>query len=371
VTRFRERVAITGVGVISAAFAGGADALAAWLAAPAGATRTVALDGGERLAAEVPPGMLERLVDEVESRRLSRVSRLAVAAARLALADASLDAAGDLGLVVGTEFGDLRSTTEFANGYLARGPGGVSALLFPGTVMNTMAAATAIAVAAREASVTLNAPVIAGELAVARAAASIAAGRLHAVLAGGVDQFDAVLQSLASGLGADAGACGEGATFLVLEPMSLAVARGARTLGEIVASRWSALRARPCGVGRESEPRAVTAALADAGVAPGTITWSYTSASGDGPRDAWERRILAAALPHRPPSASLAALVGGHAGLGAMHVAAAAWTARSGTLPTLDGRAHTGTRVPVGPGLVHGVARGGTEVALVVGGGAR
>ena len=41
----------------------------------------------------------------------------------------------------------MRSTLAFADGYLARGASGLSPLLFPNTVMNTMAAATAIALA--------------------------------------------------------------------------------------------------------------------------------------------------------------------------------------------------------------------------------
>jgi hypothetical protein len=61
---------------------------------------------------------------------------------------------------------------------------------------------------------------------------------------------------------------------------------------------------------------------------------------------------------------SLAALIGHHAGLGALRVAAAAWTARAGLLPTAAGAEPA--RVAAGRGLVHGVARGGTQVALVV-----
>ena len=124
---------------------------------------------------------------------MPRISRFAIAAARLALADADAPPE-DLSLVVGTEVGDLRSTKEFANGFLERGPTGLSALLFPNTVMNTMAAATAIAVQARAATLTLNAPVVAGELAIARAAAGIAAGRFELALAGGVDQIEPITE---------------------------------------------------------------------------------------------------------------------------------------------------------------------------------
>ena len=98
----------------------------------------------------------------------------------------------------------------------------------------------------------------------------------------------------------------------------------------------------------------------------------YGSASGDGDRDAWERAIVARALSPDVPVASLAALLGQHAGLGALRVAAAAWTAVSGRLVQSHGAAGadaattTSRAVRPGPGLVHGIARGGTHVALVV-----
>ena len=74
--------------------------------------------------------------------------------------------------------------------------------------------------------------------------------------------------------------------------------------------------------------------------------------------------MLRAALGAEPPMVSLGALLGQHGGLGALRVAAAAWTARSGLLP--DDVGGPVTRVS-GPGLVHGLARGGGHVALLVG----
>src|SRR5256885_489504 len=148
------RVVVTGVGVVTGAVTGGREQVRAFLAS-SGAP-----------ALRIPGSALLGLVDEGEARRLSRVCQLSVAAARIALADAGLgpDPCPGLGLVIGAEFGDLRSTIEFVNGYLCRGPGGLSALLFPNTVMNTMAATTAIAVAARGLSLTLNAPTVPGDL---------------------------------------------------------------------------------------------------------------------------------------------------------------------------------------------------------------
>lgn len=374
-TTWPRRVVITGVGVVNAAVRGASAALGAWLDAPYPVVRRVAdAAGGSRLAAEIEAHQLEGLVDAAESRRMSRVCQLTVAAARLALAEARVEAGAALALVVGTEFGDLRSTAEFADGYLSRGPTGLSVLLFPNTVMNTMAAVTAIAVQARACSLTLTAPTVAGELAVARGAAAIASGRLEAVLAGGVDQIDAEVQTAMTALGGGDDARGEGATFVVLEALEAARLRGARVLGEVRSSAWRSVPARPCGVGRSADPRAIGEALDRAGLAASGIGWIYGSASGDGPRDRWEERLLAAGFgSDTPPVARLGPVLGGHAGLGALRVAAAAWTARSGFLPRLGASTSAApgemvwlARVPLGPGLVHGIARGGVHVALVV-----
>src|SRR5437870_7998232 len=224
------RVVVTGVGVVTGAVTGGREQVRAFLAS-SGAP-----------ALRIPGSALLGLVDEGEARRLSRVCQLSVAAARIALADAGLgpDPCPGLGLVIGAEFGDLRSTIEFVNGYLCRGPGGLSALLFPNTVMNTMAATTAIAVAARGLSLTLNAPTGAGELAIARARAAVRSGRVEAVLAGGVDEIDPLVAEMLDALGDDA-VRGEGATFLVLESETAARARGATVLGRIDGAAWRSL----------------------------------------------------------------------------------------------------------------------------------
>jgi 3-oxoacyl-(acyl-carrier-protein) synthase len=358
-----RRVVITGVGVVGAGLGGGSAALGTYLARPT--------PGARALTASALTGMTEG----VDPRRLSRVCQLTVAAARLAVRDADWSSDEGLGLVVGTEFGDLRSTREFADGYLARGQAGLSALLFPNTVMNTMAAATSIVLKARGLSLTINAPTIAGELAVARAGALIAAGRMECLLAGGVDEGDPCVSSTLEELGVASGTRGEGAGFLVLEWLEAARGRGARLLGEILGTASGGLPARPHGIGRSRRSRVVAQALARASLSTRDLGWVYASANGDDARDRWESSLLEGALaPHRPPVSALSRLSGHHAGMGAVRVAAAAWTARSGLLPaTGSGLEHVSVRagdvirVPPGVGLVHAVARGGGQVAIVVG----
>jgi 3-oxoacyl-(acyl-carrier-protein) synthase len=205
-------------------------------------------------------------------------------------------------------------------------------------------------VRARELSLTLNAPTVAGDLAIVRAAAAIRSGRAAAVLAGGVDEIDPLLGRVLGEMGAGGVGRGEGAGFVVLESATAARERGARPLGEILGAAWRALPARPYCVGRRAASRAIAAALEDAGVRAEAIGRVYTSASGDLARDRWEAALLDAALaPYRPPRESLAARVGRHAGVAALSVAAAALRGATG-----------------GPALVHAVARGGNHVAVVV-----
>jgi 3-oxoacyl-[acyl-carrier-protein] synthase II len=400
------RVVLTGAGSLSALGLADAVALGEALAGggrPAlGAVRAFAVEGsGSRLAGELPEGALEGdLVDRDEARRLSRISRMTVAACRLALRDAGWAGGANgapLGLVVGTEFGDLRSSQEFADGYLRAGPLGLSAVIFPNTVMNTMAAGAAIAVGARGPSVTLNQATVAGDLAVARAWALLAGGGGAAALAGGVDDLCPILYRTLSALGAlspmaggpegcrpfdrshNGPVRGEGATFVLLETAEGARRRGAQVRAELSGAAWAN---HPTG--RDRVPRAAAGngsvigrALERAGLTPEQIGWAYLSGNGDPLLDDWQlERVSAAFGPRRPLLTSLAPLLGDHAGLGALRVAAAAWTAGARRLPGLafptgpsrDDCAFAGLpTAPVqGPGLVHGVARGGTEVALVV-----
>jgi 3-oxoacyl-(acyl-carrier-protein) synthase len=393
VARSLNRVVVTGIGVVNALGTGGADVVGPMLAtgrSAIGPVRNFSTEGlGSHLAGELPPTALERLVDGAEARRLSRVSQITVGACRLAMRDAGLEDADGMALVLGTEFGDLRSTQEFADGYLRRGVVGLSPLAFPNTVMNTMAAATAIVLGLHGASITVNARHVAGEMAVARAAAAVAAGGVSAALAGGVDELYGFRFGLLSRLGvlsprgAGEEGCrpfdrsanglvhGEGATFLVIESLAAAAARGARILGEIRGAAW---RSSPC-------PAAVEPALRMAETSPEDIAWVYGGAAGDPSQDAAEVAAVRRSFGARPPAlTSLAPLLGHHAGLGAFRVAAATWTARTGHLPGVASledpcEAAVGVAagpglhsVPEGPGLVPGLSLTRDQIALVVGG---
>jgi 3-oxoacyl-[acyl-carrier-protein] synthase II len=364
-------VAVTGVGTVNACGAGGAKAVAESLTRgrSAIAPALFALDGSpSRLAAQVDSGVLGALIDADRGRRLSRACQLAVAASELAVRDAGVAAGPGLGIVVGTEHGDFRSSEAFARGYLDRGPAGLSPLIFPNTVMNTMASMAAIAVGARGPSVTLNQLTVAGDLAVARATALIQAGRTDAVVAGGVDEiYDvayrrlAEMRALSPMRGAEGEGCrpyepshngpvqGEGATFVVLEDLDGACRRGATILAEVVDAAWGNIPAAPhtARPARPDRDSPVCRLVRDRG----RFGRCYGSGNGDPGIDDWECALLARDLePGLLPPIALTRLFGQHGGLGALRVAAAALDASRG----------------LGPVLVHGIARGGCRTALVV-----
>jgi 3-oxoacyl-[acyl-carrier-protein] synthase II len=373
-----RRVVVTGVGMVSAAGAGGSAAVARALdrgepfIRPVSAFDTAGLPC--HLAGEVDDAVLEPLIDRA-ARRLSRISRLAVAACRLAVDEAKVDSGPTLGLVVGTEFGDFRSSGEFATGYLKRGPSGLSPMLFPGTVMNAMGAAVAITIGVKGPTVTVNQASVAGDLAVARGVALVARGQAEAVLAGGVDELcEPVYRRLAATWGAspmrgrdrargdgqppyaaehNGPVLGEGATFLVLEDHEVARARGARMLAALVGARWGNVPVAPhtAPVSRADSRSALRASLAAAGVPTAALTACWGAGSGDPALDDWELALLRADLPDRPdlvPPRALAGVFGRHAGVGAIRAAAAALAAGAG------------------PTLAHGLARGGCRTALVL-----
>lgn len=370
----RRRVVITGLGSVSAAGCGGSAALAAALARSAETIAPLKAftvpDCGSRLAAEVDDDELMTLLDADTVRRLSRICRMAVAACRLAATEAGIEGGARLGLSVGSEYGDFRSGAEFFSGFLRRGPGGLSPMIFPNTVMNSMAAVVAIAMRAKAPSVTVNQATVAGDLAVVRGAALIASGRADAVIAGGVDEIFSdiyrglcALGALSPMAGGAREGCrpyapdhnglvmGEGATFLVLEEMEAARARGATIHAEMLGSAWGSIPVAPhtAPVSRPDAHQTVQRALEQAGVAPASLGRSYGSGNGDPALDDWEIRLLEADGIRDP--VSLAPLFGQHGGLGALRVAA-------GTLAV---------RTDAAPALVHGIARGGCRTAIVIG----
>jgi 3-oxoacyl-[acyl-carrier-protein] synthase II len=247
-------------------------------------------------------------------------------------------------------------------------------MIFPNTVMNSMAAVAAIEIGARGPSVTVNQATVAGDLAVARAAALVRDGRALAGVAGGVDEMLAHVYRRLSEMGMLSPAAGrgtegcrpyepdhngvvlgEGATFVVLEDLDSARARGAVIHAEIRSAAWGNVPVAPHTAPRRRRDLHSPAlrALVSAGGTPSGVGTCYGSGNGDPALDDWELGLLAA--DRLPAPRSLASRFGQHGGLGALRVAAAA-------LDGLDKVAPSATTLV----MVHGLARGGCRTALLI-----
>jgi 3-oxoacyl-[acyl-carrier-protein] synthase II len=252
---------------------------------PAGARRALLMELGA-LAPWLPAAM---------ARRMSPPSRLAVAAARMALAESGLAPEAVAGprtaVVLATTFGPSSCSEALLRQILLEGPQAASPYLFTESVANAAAAQIAIACGARGTNLTLCQREAGALLALGYAAAEVAAGRADVVLAGAVDEIAPVTHALLDRFGAlarqrgvdgcdevgrpfDRGRNGvvaaEGATVLVVESAAAVRRRGHRPLARI--RGWGSAfdpAAPPSGWGRRPEllGRALRRFLARAAVA--------------------------------------------------------------------------------------------------------
>lgn len=351
------------------------------------------------LGAEIPSSYLSYTE---ETRRWSRISLMTTIACREAIADANLtgtETMDKMGLVLGTEYGDLCSTEAFGLGFLRRGQRGLSPLLFPNTVMNAMAGTASLALGIKGPMLTLNQPGVAGEVAIARAIGLIKANRAPAVLACGVDElFPMLYETLAhlrmlSPCDCQQEACrpfdqrhngpvlGEGAAAIMLESAEHARDRNAPILAELYGLGWRTLTVRPSRypASHQINDRTLCQALQDAALSPDALNVVYLSGSGEPQHDTAELDCLSTIFEAKGPIlTSVTHLTGEYGGLGAFRVAAAIATITKGLLPALDYLeqpicpdlrfAKNGMQLPAQQTvMVHGIARGGTQVALILG----
>jgi 3-oxoacyl-[acyl-carrier-protein] synthase II len=254
----RLRIAVTGVGVVSPIGFGREQfwrALCAGRSGIAPIERFPVAPGGPRLAAEVRGFAAREFIASAHLRRMDNLSRMLVAASRMALDDAGLatkqPAPEQVGIVVGSVLGDISESVTFLQRVLAKGAAAASPMVFPNLVLNASASYVAMELGLTGVNLTVSQGEISGELAIMQACDALRNGRAEMMLAGGADEVDRVVfdvyrrgRALSSQRGGaewcspyDAGrngiVLGEGAAMLVLEPLRRAQARGAPVYAEI------------------------------------------------------------------------------------------------------------------------------------------
>jgi len=325
-------VVITGLGWIGAHGAG-VEELSAALASGEPCLREVDRSAGwhrpqgARLAGLVPSERLAALVPPMLARRMSYPSRLAVAATRLALADAGLaekePGFATTGIVMATAYGPVRITEQLLEAILRQGPEQASPSLFTESVANAPAAQMALFCRALGPNLTLTQRKAGVLLALAEGARLITRGAADRVLVGAVDELTPLLHALLDRFrflarpGAPGGEvarpfdrrrsgviASEGATVAVLESAAAAAARGARARARLLGA-WGGFdpSAPPLGWGRDPERLAATArrGLTRHGAVPAAIDRVVAAAAGTPAGDRLEAGLLRALFPERPP----------------------------------------------------------------------
>jgi 3-oxoacyl-[acyl-carrier-protein] synthase II len=263
-----HRAVVTGIGLVSSEGVG----MAAWDAALTGGASEPSA-GARRVAARlpeekaIPPKALRKISDQ------SRLVTIAVDALLRDVADAGSSAIerDDLGVLVGTSFGCSSYHLEYHEGLRRKGITGVSALLFTQSVFNAAGGHVGQVYGLRGSNLTFVGGEVVGLEAIARAGLRVRAGVDRALLAGGADQFDAMVQRsldaaghLRDGLGD--GVFTEGAAMALVERAEDAAARGVTPWAEIAGSAHA--RRGPL---RDLFERAVAGACSRAGLARDAI----------------------------------------------------------------------------------------------------
>ena len=373
-----RRVVVTGAGIACAA---GDRMGELWAAARDGRSPGVRRP---ELALDGMPGPLAAFHDRLDVRAelgreglraLDRTGRLAAVAARRALADAGWPAAAlagtEVGLVLGTMFGSLRTICEFDRRGVSAGPSYAKPLDFVNSVINAAAGQTAIRFDLRGVNATVSGDLTSGLQALAYAADLVRGGRATALLAGGADELCAESLygfhrlGLLCGAGseravplrrpAEGMVLAEGAALLMLESLASARARGATILAEILGHGSAYDPGRGAGAHHlaAAVAGAVRSALQDADRPAGAIDCVSLAANGTH-LDAAETAGVGRGLSRPGPVPALAAKAATGETLGA-----------AGALQTLFAiESLRNRRLPGIPGLDPGAAP-----ALAAGGG--
>jgi 3-oxoacyl-[acyl-carrier-protein] synthase II len=362
----RRRVVITGIGAITPVGSGAAGLWAGVLANRSAVRSIDRFDASpfpSRIAAQVDDFVPADHLDARRARRLDRFSALSVAAARMATEQAGWGRPNGMaprtGVWIGSALGGVAFGEEQHAGYMVRGVRGVAPTLALAVFGGAGASNVALDLEITGPALGNANSCASGAVAIGQAFHAIRDGTVDAALAGG---SEAPLAPLTFGAFAlirvlskrnddpatasspfDAGRAGfvmgEGAAILALEEREAAVRRGAEPIAEVLgfgASNDAYHMTAPRPDGRDAA-RAVTLAMADAGVGPDAIGYVNAHASSTPLNEIAEAPALHVALGAHAASIPVSGTKGlyGHAlgASGAIEAAITALAIQNGTLP--------------------------------------
>jgi 3-oxoacyl-[acyl-carrier-protein] synthase II len=315
-----RRVVITGLGMVSPL---GNDVLSSWsalVAGEAGAAEIIAFDHTNysvHFACELKGFDPTVWIDRKASRRMDRFAQMILAAARQAETDSGVDIAKEpdrFGASIATGIGGLQSYQQCYHVLLTKGPDRVSPFSIPSIIPNMGAGWVSIELGTKGPLMSECTACAASNMAIGDAMDEIRIGRADVMFAGGTEApitevgiagFDAMRAlsrrnddpkraSRPFDNERDGLVMGEAAAVLVLEELGHARARGAKIYAELIGygmSSDASHMTEPDPTG-ENPARAITMALADAGVDRTEVGYVNAHATSTPLGDSAETRVI-------------------------------------------------------------------------------
>lgn len=379
--------AVTGLGLVTAA---GVGVKATWHAVT-GTARPGRVDRHPELA-DLPCDFMytvkgldaEAVLNATQLRLTDRFARLAVVAAREAVADAGLDPAvwdgSRVAVVIGCVHGGLPFYDEQHTTMLTRGARRVSPKLAPVTMVSAPAGSVCADLGARGPSLAVSTACASGTVAVGTAHQMLRANACDIAIAGGAESVlsrlmiasacrlkavstrrdDPLTACRPFDAGRDGFVVGEGAGVLVLERPEHARGRGAAVRALVRGygasnDAYAAVAPHPDGVGVE---QALRTALADADVAPDEVGHVNAHGTGTELNDLVEAGALNRTLGDRPAVTSTKAMTGHTLGAaGAIETAFTVLALEQQLVPPTANLTLPDPRLPPGLDIVRDAAR--------------
>ena len=402
-----RRVVITGLGVVSPL---GVGVEVFW------DSLTRGIPGVRRISRFDPSGLPSQMAGEIPNfdplqylprRDVVRTDlfiQYALAAAQEALADAKLRLEGQrdrVGVSVGSSVGGLPLLLRSYDQFLAEGSEGVSPYALPGLLPNMAAGWISMRAGARGPIAAAATACAAGNQAIGDAFRAIQRGEADAMLAGGTDALihpiiiagfcalralsrrnaDPERASRPFDAGRDGFVLAEGAGVLVLEALDIAQERGAHVYAELVGYGVSADAHHPTAPSTEGPARAMSLALADAGLRPEDIDYVNAHGTSTPHNDINETRAIKEAFgshAHQLAVSSTKSMTGHLIGAaGAVEAIATALALERGLVPPtinyespdpecdLDYVPNSARKARIRAAISNGFAFGGTNATLV------
>lgn len=345
------RIAITGIGVV----APGAIGIEAFRSAlQSGQTAIAEVDRFDTAGLRSHKAALVRgfvpkdFIAPMKLRRMSALSRYAMAAARMAVDDrgsAPEDPAAT-GVAIGTAFGPVQTSVDYMREYVEKGASLAPPQLFAESVANAPGSHVAIEYGFRAFNFTLTQRESSALAAAMYASLQIVKGSAGTVLIGGIDEANEMLFSVLDRVGALACAenghdeasrpfdarrngmvLGEGSAVLIGEPSERATGTAKRIYGYLSGfgmARDTTASISDWGHDPAALVRAMRGAADDAGIAIDAIDAVYASANSTRRGDSVEAEALRQLFGERmPPVVATKGYFGEYAASGALQLVAA------------------------------------------------